>query len=93
MANIKHGYRYTKTYKSWDCMKQRCLNPNSPNYYNYGGRGITVCKEWVDDFRNFLRDMGERPEGTTIDRIDVNDDYNSYNCRWATPQEQRGNRR
>jgi len=93
MANIKHGYRYTKTYKSWDCMIQRCLNSNSPNYSNYGGRGITICKEWINDFRNFLQDMGERPENTSIDRIDVDGNYNHDNCRWATPQEQEENKR
>ena len=79
-------------YKSWANMMQRCTNTNHAWYSYYGGRGITVCDEWRD-FKNFLRDMGERPEGLTLDRIDNNKGYYKSNCRWATISEQNGNKR
>jgi len=71
-------------------MKQRCDNPSTNGYENYGGRGITYCKRW-ESFENFLDDMGERPKGKTLDRIDVNDNYEPDNCRWATAKEQAAN--
>jgi len=86
------GKHYTPTYKSWESMRLRCNNPNATGYDYYGGRGIKVCPEW-DDFRNFLRDMGERPQGTSIDRIDPNGNYCKENCRWATGKEQLYNRK
>ena len=81
-AKTKHGMRKTRVYYSWFCMKARCLNPNSPNYKNYGGRGITICKEWLE-FRNFFRDMGERPQDRTLDRIDNDGNYCKENCKWS----------
>jgi hypothetical protein len=76
-------------------MRKRCGNPLHISYSNYGGRGIKVCRRWLGKrgFINFLEDMGERPEGKTLDRIRVNGNYTPSNCRWATPKEQTANRR
>ena len=94
--NGKHGHspdsKKSGTYSTWDSMIQRCTNKKSKFFYCYGGRAITVCKRWFD-FKNFLEDMGEKPEGTSIDRIDVNKGYYKENCRWADIYTQRNNMR
>jgi len=81
-------------YNSWIGMKGRCNNPNHPRWNDYGGRGITVCSKWDEDFSAFLSDMGRRPSAHhTLDRIDNNKGYEPANCRWATKQEQSSNTR
>ena len=92
VAAIKHGGCSSKTYQSWRAMRERCSNPNNSHYNSYGGRGIVVCERW-NNFALFLADMGERPPGKTLDRINNNGNYNPTNCRWATDTEQRANKR
>ena len=92
----RHGHARRRglsgTYVSWYAMKDRCLNPNHSSYANYGGRGVRVCERWLA-FEGFLADMGERPSGTSIDRLDSNGGYKPGNCRWADAKTQGRNRR
>lgn len=80
------------TWRSWSSMRTRCLCVTANNYPKYGGRGIQICQRWLDSYEAFLADMGPRPEGTTLDRIDNSKGYESGNCRWATPTQQTRNR-
>lgn len=82
----------SRTYRSWQAMITRCHNPNAKYFGRYGGRGISVTKPWRESFESFLNDMGERPEGRTLDRIDGRFGYFASNCRWATPKEQANNK-
>lgn len=88
----KHGMSRSYTYVSWGAMIQRCTNPNDSAYKYYGERGINVCDSWLK-FKNFFRDMGIRPKGLTLDRIDNSLNYSKANCKWATRMQQARNMR
>ena len=82
-----HGLSGSPTHRSWIAMLSRCRNPNRKCFKIYGGRGITICDRWLK-FENFIRDMGERPSSTSLERIDTNGNYEPRNCCWKTNQEQ-----
>jgi len=88
-----HGKSETRIYRIWSNMKSRCYSTTNKKYPSYGGRGIIVCDRWKDSFANFYEDMGEPPLDCSLDRIDVNGNYEKQNCRWATQKEQQNNRR
>jgi len=88
-----HGKSKTRSYRSWMGMILRCHNKDNKGYGDYGNRGIKVCSRWRYSFKNFFADMGERPEGLSIDRINNEGNYESSNCRWATMAQQNDNMR
>lgn len=89
-----HGMSNTVEYRAWRRIKTYCLNPKSEHFMHYGGRGITICKEWENSFETFLKDVGKRPTSKhSIDRIDVDGNYEKSNVRWATQSEQMRNTR
>lgn len=97
-SNTTHGHRKrngnaTQVYAAWCSMKNRCHNATADRYDRYGGRGIKICDRWLESFENFLADMGEPPSPQhSLDRIDVNGNYEPSNCRWATQKEQSNNK-
>jgi hypothetical protein len=88
-----HGMTNTETYKTWRGLIRRCFNVSCEEYQFYGRRGITVCERWLHSFENFLSDMGVKPKGTSIDRINNDGNYEPWNCRWATQKQQARNTR
>ncbi len=92
LRNTKHGQHGTLTYSRWKSMRQRCIDKNAENYKYYGGRGITICQQWLDSFSTFLEDMGECPIGMTLERLNSEIGYRPDNCIWAEMAVQNKNR-
>jgi len=92
LPQYKHGLESHPLYATWYGMNYRCHNSNNPAYSRYGGRGIIVCDRWRKSPQKFIDDMGPKPHGTSIDRINNDGDYEPSNCRWATAKQQRANR-
>ena len=92
MSSLRHGKTKTKTWYAWVNMRIRCFNKNGSNYKHYGGRGITVCDRWMK-FENFYADMGDKPVGMSLDRINNDGNYEPGNCRWSTGSTQQNNKR
>ena len=93
LINTQKRQSQNNRYNVWASMIHRCSNKKSSSYKNYGARGIKVCERWINSFESFCDDMGDRPTGLTLDRIDVNGNYCKENCRWATMKAQNTNRR
>lgn len=93
VRNRKHGKTGTAIYRTWSNIKNRCRNTNHRNYKDYGGRGVDMCDAWFNSFEQFYKDVGDIPEGMSLDRINNDKGYFKENCRWATKAEQSKNRR
>ncbi len=90
-ANTTHGMSHTKEHDTWCDIKKRCGNPNNSHYESYGGRGIKVCDRWRESFENFYADMGSCPKGFSIERVNVNGNYEPSNCKWISMKDQMKN--
>lgn len=90
--HVTHGMRHTPEYSAWASMKDRCLRKTNLNYYRYGGRGIKICKRWINSFENFYSDLGKRPDGFSLERKNNDGDYKPSNCIWSAKESQMKNR-